>query len=344
MPSPRRHAATAATLLLLTALAGCGSGGEVTLPTALPSGSFERPTPSLSLPSERPEPVPPDGDGHAGAHQVAERDAPEPTEAPTSEAPTSEAAHGVAHSDEDALPGRDLHPALESGGRHVHEAGGVAHAHRVRDAHEVRGRRRPPRPPRRPIPRPQSPSDSPTPTSASPTDSSSASATESASASASPDGSEDEHPAAVAWPGCRGGGRRRAGTGSAAAGRKKKAWDERLAVEQAQGQWVVTELVPALTNPATPPADGGPALGHRSAHPGPARGQPGRAAWPTPRMRRARRRPRRSPPPSPRCAPRPRRTSRWSGPPVPTPRPWPRPLPPCRRHAAQLTAALGNTA
>jgi hypothetical protein len=43
-----------------------------------------------------------------------------------------------------------------------------------------------------------------------------------------------------------------------AAGRKKKAWDERLAVEQAQGQWVVTELVPALTNPATPPEMVGP--------------------------------------------------------------------------------------
>ncbi len=44
----------------------------------------------------------------------------------------------------------------------------------------------------------------------------------------------------------------------AAAGRKKKAWDERMVVEQAQGQWVVSELVPALTNPATPPEMVGP--------------------------------------------------------------------------------------
>jgi hypothetical protein len=42
------------------------------------------------------------------------------------------------------------------------------------------------------------------------------------------------------------------------AGRKKGAWDERMVVEQAQGQWVVTELVPALTNPATPPQMVGP--------------------------------------------------------------------------------------
>jgi hypothetical protein len=35
-------------------------------------------------------------------------------------------------------------------------------------------------------------------------------------------------------------------------GSRRKAWDERLDVERTQGQWVVTELVPALTNPATP--------------------------------------------------------------------------------------------
>ena len=34
---------------------------------------------------------------------------------------------------------------------------------------------------------------------------------------------------------------------------KGKDWDERLEVERTQGRWVVTELVPALTNPATPP-------------------------------------------------------------------------------------------
>ena len=43
-----------------------------------------------------------------------------------------------------------------------------------------------------------------------------------------------------------------------AARSKRKSWDERLVVEQAQGQWVVTELVPALTNPATPPEMVGP--------------------------------------------------------------------------------------
>jgi hypothetical protein len=43
-----------------------------------------------------------------------------------------------------------------------------------------------------------------------------------------------------------------------AAGSKRKAWDERLDVERTQGQWVVTELIPALTNPATPPEMVGP--------------------------------------------------------------------------------------
>jgi hypothetical protein len=43
-----------------------------------------------------------------------------------------------------------------------------------------------------------------------------------------------------------------------AARSKRKSWDERMVVEQAQGQWVVTELVPALTNPATPPQMVGP--------------------------------------------------------------------------------------
>ncbi|HSO04757.1 MAG TPA: hypothetical protein VLQ92_09775 [Candidatus Limnocylindrales bacterium] len=37
-----------------------------------------------------------------------------------------------------------------------------------------------------------------------------------------------------------------------------RSWDERMDVERTQGRWVADELVPALTNPATPPQQVGP--------------------------------------------------------------------------------------
>ncbi len=92
-------------------------------------------------------------------------------------------------------------------------------------------------------------SDSPSPTSASPTDSSSPAATD--SESTAPDESAPSSlPLAFGL------------VGLAAAGgalvliltrlARRRRWDEQLEVERAQGQWIIAELVPALTDPAAP--------------------------------------------------------------------------------------------
>ena len=93
------------------------------------------------------------------------------------------------------------------------------------------------------------PSDSPTPTSATPTGS--ASPTQTSSDAPVPDGGGSNYLPLVL------GLIALAGAGGAlvwflTTSARRRRWDERMDVEWAQGQWVVTELVPALTNPATP--------------------------------------------------------------------------------------------
>jgi hypothetical protein len=248
-----RPAAVLVTLLLgSAALGGCGGGGEVTLPTALPSVSLERPTPSLTPPTptrspevptptrtETPEPT---------AEPTSEEPTPEPTPEPTAE-PTSEAP------EESPTPTGTLSqnatsiPPSEPGATETESK--TPEPTQTDNAQPTQTQSTGPT-----ATESEAPSASET-ASESPTESASPTATGSASASATADDSGSSQ--LPLWLGL--GALLAAGVALIwflVARSKGKDWDERMEVERAQGRWVVTELVPALTNPATPAQMVGP--------------------------------------------------------------------------------------
>ncbi len=248
-----RPAAVLVTLLLgSAALGGCGGGGEVTLPTALPSVSLERPTPSLTPPTptrspevptptrtETPEPT---------AEPTSEEPTPEPTPEPTAE-PTSEAP------EESPTPTGTLSqnatsiPPSEPGATETESK--TPEPTQTDNAQPTQTQSTGPT-----ATESEAPSASET-ASESPTASASPTATGSASASATADDSGSSQ--LPLWLGL--GALLAAGVALIwflVARSKGKDWDERMEVERAQGRWVVTELVPALTNPATPAQMVGP--------------------------------------------------------------------------------------
>jgi hypothetical protein len=254
-----RPAAVLVTLLLgSAALGGCGGGGEVTLPTALPSVSLERPTPSLTPPTptrspevptptrtETPEPT---------AEPTSEEPTPEPTPEPTAE-PTSEAP------EESPTPTGTLSqnatsiPPSEPGATETESK--TPEPTQTDNAQPTQTQSTGPTATESEAPSAsETASESPT-ASASPTESASPTATGSASASATADDSGSSQ--LPLWLGL--GALLAAGVALIwflVARSKGKDWDERMEVERAQGRWVVTELVPALTNPATPAQMVGP--------------------------------------------------------------------------------------
>lgn len=228
-------------LLGALALAGCGGSGEITLPTALPSGSIALPS---SLPSELPS-----------ATRTARPSLDPPSIAPptptrTTEPPTTESATGEPTS-EPTTPTPTPTSTLTQAATSVPPTPATTSA-------------TPEQTSTNPTPTQTSqtptPTDSPSPSdtqsqapSASPSASASASAPGSASASAAP--AEDSTNPLPLWLGL---GALAAAAGALAwfltMGSRRRAWDERLDVERAQCQWVADELVPALIDPATTPA------------------------------------------------------------------------------------------
>lgn len=224
--SIKRVAPWATGVILALALSGCGQGGEITLPTA--SGSLDLPTPSRTV--ERPTPS-----------RTVEQPTPtqteesptteEPTSEPTSQAPTPSST--LSQSSLSATPTPEETPTTP----------------------EETPTETPTQETETPTPETSEPTESETPsetpTETEASDSESASAPASASASAAPDESES-NPTAL-WLGL---GTLLAAAAALAwfliAGSRRKKWDERLEVERAQGVWVADQLVPALTNPATP--------------------------------------------------------------------------------------------
>lgn len=252
---PARPAAIVVALLIgSAALAGCSSNGEVTLPTALPSASLERPTPTRTLPTERPSASAPTQSASvtpsAEPSTPDESATPEPTPEPTSEEPTPE----ETTPEESPTPTRTLSQAATS----IPPSKPAATEAETPTATPEPTETPTETPTQEPEPtETETPSDTPSATDASPTETSSPSQEEPASASATPD--ESGSTSLPLWLGL--GALVAAGGALAfflAAGSKRKAWDERMVIEQAQGRWVVSELLPALTNPATPPHMVGP--------------------------------------------------------------------------------------
>jgi hypothetical protein len=248
-----RPAAVLVTLLLgSAALGGCGGGGEVTLPTALPSVSLERPTPSLTPPTptrspevptptrtETPEPT---------AEPTSEEPTPEPTPEPTAE-PTSEAPEQSPTPTGTLSQNATSIPPSEPGATETESK--TPEPTQTDNAQPTQTQSTGPT-----ATESEAPSASET-ASESPTESASPTATGSASASATADDSGSSQ--LPLWLGL--GALLAAGVALIwflVARSKGKDWDERMEVERAQGRWVVTELVPALTNPATPAQMVGP--------------------------------------------------------------------------------------
>lgn len=254
MVTVRPAALVAALVLGSAALAGCGLSDEVTLPTALPSASGDRPTPTRTLPSEQPSASLPTDAPTAAPSAEPSRPTESATLEPTSEAPTEEAPTSQAP-EESPTPTRTLSQAATS----IPPSDPAATESPTSEQPESP---EPSEDPTTTTPEAtesasETPSEAPSETSAAPTESSSPSVAGSASASAAPD--ESGSSSLPLWLGL---GALVAAGGALAwfllAGSRRRTWDERLEVERAQGQWVVAELVPALTNPATPAQMVGP--------------------------------------------------------------------------------------
>jgi hypothetical protein len=238
-PAPRSarpavvRAAAALGMLAVLGLSGCGGEG-ITLPTALPSASgLPSSLPSVSLPERTRTPSPTQSSPEASAAPTSEA----PSETPTSATPTPEPTvteqpaetptPEESSSDVVALPPSSESPTSES-----------------------------------PTPTEEPTSESPTPTPSetaepsasepSPSETASSSPPVAGTPTATPAGGDEGSSLPIWIPIV-------AILGLAGAaillliGRSKaRRWDEQFEVESAQAQWVRRELLPAMTNPATP--------------------------------------------------------------------------------------------
>ncbi len=229
--SVKKVAPWAAAAITVLALSGCGQGGEITLPTA--SGSVALPTPSRTV--ERPTPS-----------RTIEQPTPTRTEeSPSTEAPTSEPT-SEAPTPSSTLTQSSSTPTPEETTPEPEET--TAPPEETPTETPTQESETPTPETSEPI-ESETPSETPSETETS--ESASASAPASASAAASADESES-NPTAL-WLGL---GALLAAAAALAlfliTGSRRKKWDERLEVERAQGVWVADQLVPALTDPATP--------------------------------------------------------------------------------------------
>lgn len=229
-------AARLALVTLALGLSGCGLADEITLPTALPSAS-DAPTASASEPVETTTAPPSETAPETSAAPTEQPTASEPPAETPTEAPTSEPSDGDSNI---ALP-----PASDTPGE---------------------GEPTTPPEPTSEAPTSAAPTEEPTseapttetpteePTSETPTSETATEETtdESESATATADEGDGGLPLWVPIVTVAGLG---IGAALLLAGRsRRKKWDEDLAVEQTQAQWVLSELLPAMTNPTTPPS------------------------------------------------------------------------------------------
>ena len=217
-------------------LSGCGQLPETGLPTGSASVALPSERPSVSLPERTSTPSP------TRTEEVPTATEDPSTEEPTTDAPTSDAPATPEPSDSEvvALPPATDEPSQEPTPESPTEE------------------------PTTPTPTPtETPTETPSPTSTassptgqpSPSEESASQTSEppeagSASASGTPaegDGGIPLWVPLVALGGVV------LGAILLLAGRsRKRQWDDRLGIEQAQAQWVLDELLPAMTNPATP--------------------------------------------------------------------------------------------
>lgn len=249
MTRARRATAAAGAVLTLVAMAGCGQGGEVSLPTALPGASITA-APSVSLPAlpspTRTLPTRSPGTTQAPTDEPAptETATSAPQETPTTPEPTDTESTAV------ALP-----PVADP----------------TTTAEQT---------PTTPAPTSASPtptSESPTPTSASPTPSETTAETTAPTEteSASPTASETASPTEPESPSPSSSAEADEPTSAGPAlwlgllallalavalitllvvrSRRGK-WDSRLQEEQGQATWLLAGLLPVVTDPATDPA------------------------------------------------------------------------------------------
>jgi hypothetical protein len=214
-----------ALVTLALGLSGCGLADEISLPTALPSAS-DAPTASASEPVETTTAPPSETAPETSAEPTEQPTASEPPAETPTEAPTSEPSDGDTNI---ALP-----PASDTPGE---------------------GESTTP-----PEPTSEAPTEEPTseaPTSEAPTEeatsetASEETTQESESATATADEGDGGLPLWVPIITVAG-----LGIGAAlllASRSRRKKWDDDFAVEQTQARWVLSELLPAMTNPTTPP-------------------------------------------------------------------------------------------
>ncbi len=216
--SVRKITPLAAGLVATLALGGCGTSNEISLPTALPSGSIELPAASLSVPALEPSRT-----GEVPEPSLSSE--PPAIESPEALEPTRTAA---------------IVPVAESSTLVPTETPSAEPTQTPTQTSE-----------------PPTETAQPTATvtltqSATPSESATESPSESASESAAADDSGGS--AIPLWLGLAA---LLAAIGALiwffVARSRRQEWDERLDVERTQGLWVANELVPALTNPAVPP-------------------------------------------------------------------------------------------
>lgn len=243
-----RRAAVAAVPLLLLGLAGCGQDGEISLPTALPSVSLPSaslpalPSPTRSLPA-LPSPTR-TGQGTPTQAPTEEPPPTEPTDTPPEEVPTPEPTES--ESTAVALP-----PADDPTTTAPTTAPPTTTSPTATSS---------PTPTESPTT--ATPTESPSPTqtaseTASPTGSEPASPTESEPASPSASAQPDEPASAnlSLWLGLLALLALAIGVIVLLMLRSRRGrWDARLAEERSQATWLLTGLLPAVTDPATTPA------------------------------------------------------------------------------------------
>jgi hypothetical protein len=223
----RASIALAGFALATLGLSGCGLADDVALPTGLPTASeappeaSDTPTETQAPPSEEPTDAPPE----------------EPSEEPTSQAPPPEPTDEPSEDDSNvALP-----PATDEPGE------GTA-------TEEPDPTTDPPTETTPPAETPEETTEPPSPTPSEETTTPEPETTEpSETESASAEADADEGSGLPLWIPIVAGGALILGVALLLAWRsRRKKWDEALGVEQTQARWVLDQLLPATSDPATP--------------------------------------------------------------------------------------------